>query len=130
MHGEWDPQGAEGLYAIRLLVVREDQSVETDTIQVTLDATPPLLTLQSPLDGEEISRADGGVLPLRVEASDLYGLERVEWWIDGVLVETRLAEPYTVLWEPVEGSHSLEVRAYDRAGNERRSEEIRFSIVD
>jgi membrane peptidoglycan carboxypeptidase len=33
---EWDTKGLSGLYAVRLLVVREDQRVETAVIQVTI----------------------------------------------------------------------------------------------
>ncbi|HQX00712.1 MAG TPA: hypothetical protein PLQ94_01280, partial [Anaerolineales bacterium] len=33
---EWDTKGLSGLYAIQLLVVRNDQVVETAVIQVTV----------------------------------------------------------------------------------------------
>lgn len=126
--GEWNPGDAQGLYAIRLLVVRDDQSVETSTIQVTVDTTPPELSVLSPSPEEEITLDQRLVLPLRVQASDLLGLERVEWRLDGRLAGTRTAEPYTLLVEARAGQHVLEVRAYDRAGNVTRSAEIPFVI--
>ena len=33
---EWDTKGLSGLYAVRLLVVRTDQKVDTAVIQVTI----------------------------------------------------------------------------------------------
>ncbi len=35
--GVWDTTGLDGLYALRLLVVRSDQTIETAVIQVTVD---------------------------------------------------------------------------------------------
>jgi len=34
--GEWDTSGLEGLYVLQLQVVRNDQSLETDTVVVTV----------------------------------------------------------------------------------------------
>lgn len=38
--GEWDTKGLSGLYAVQLIVVRADQTVESAVIQVTVGSTP------------------------------------------------------------------------------------------
>ena len=49
--GVWDTTGLDGLYAIQLRVVNEDQSVEDASIQVTVDNQPPVIQILQPLDG-------------------------------------------------------------------------------
>ena len=45
------------------------------------------------------------------------GLQRVEFWVDGRLVDTRSSAPYSLAWPPQPGSHTLKIVAYDLAGN-------------
>ena len=46
--GEWDTQDLNGLYALRLMVVRSDQRVEQAVVQVTLDNIPPQVAIYLP----------------------------------------------------------------------------------
>ena len=53
--GEWDTTGLNGLYALRLMVVRSDQRVDQAVVQVTLDNIPPQVAISYPQDGQAIS---------------------------------------------------------------------------
>ena len=45
--GTWDTSGLDGLYSLRLVVVLDDNTRESDAIQVTIDNVPPNVTLTS-----------------------------------------------------------------------------------
>ncbi len=124
--GEWDTSGLNGLYVVRLLVVRSDQRVETSLLQVTADNTPPQAGIPYPLAGQVFSGQDS--ITLQAEVSDNLGLARVEWWLDGRKIGERSQSPYALVWEARPGEHSLEVRAFDLAGNETRSEMRAFRV--
>lgn len=127
--GTWDTSGQDGLYAIRLLVARQDQTVETATIQVTVDNTPPQVEIPYPLSGQEIRLEAGSRVTFQAEANDSIGVDRVIWFIDGKQVGESLQEPFVWAWPSRSGEHVLEARAYDRAGNEGVSEKVTFDIV-
>jgi hypothetical protein len=114
----WDTQGLNGLYTLQLLVVGEDQQVETTTIQVTVDNEPPEVSIRFPAPGQRYNNPPGASgLTLQADASDDLELARVEFFIDGELVAARESPPFAVPWEGTLGAHRLRVRATDRAGN-------------
>ncbi|MEW6648774.1 MAG: Ig-like domain-containing protein [Chloroflexota bacterium] len=124
--GEWDSSGLNGLYVVRLLVVRGDQRVESSLLQVTVDNTPPEVRIPYPLAGQVFAGQDS--ITLQAEASDNLGLARVEWWLDGRKIGERSQSPYALVWEARRGEHSLEARAFDLAGNETRSQSLPFRV--
>lgn len=126
--GEWDTTGLDGLYAVRLLVVRDDQTVETHITQVTVDNQPPLVRVTAPLDGEELEPRSRSVT-LQASAEDNLGIDRVTWWVDGQLVGTSTQAPYSLLWTAQPGEHMLRVEAVDLAGNAAVSAEVEFLVA-
>lgn len=124
----WDTQSLEGLYAVRLQVVREDQTVETATIQVTVDNTAPIVRIPYPLAGQEFSAQRDQTIIFQADVSDAVGIRRLVWSIDGKDVGESIQSPYAFPWQAQTGSHTLEVRAYDEAGNIGKSNSIQFSI--
>ena len=126
--GTWDTLGQEGLYAIRLLVAREDQQVDIATIQVTVDNTAPMVRIPFPLADQVFHYPDTRAITFQADASDAIGIGRLVWQVDGVEVGQSIQPPYVLTWPAVEGSHTLQVEAYDLAGNLGRSEVIQFSI--
>jgi Big-like domain-containing protein len=79
------------------------------------DTTGPITTLTAPT----LSSASGTVL-WSAAATDSSGIDRVEFRVDGALVETDRTAPYRGLWDTTRytfGSHQVQVRAYDRLGN-------------
>ena len=115
---EWDTTGLDGLYAIRLLLVHEDQRIETATIQVTLDNTPPDLAVLFPLDGARIELAGGTQMTIRVQVGDDLGLREVTAYLDETLLGRLDGPPYAWSWTPFIGVHRLRVLAIDNAGNQ------------
>lgn len=124
--GEWDTSGLNGLYVVRLLVVRSGQRVETSLLQVTVDNTPPQAGIPYPLAGQVFAGQKS--ITLQAEVSDNLGLARVEWWLNGRKIGERTQSPYALVWEARPGEYSLEVRAIDLAGNETRSESLPFRV--
>jgi hypothetical protein len=61
-----------------------------------------------------------GRISLNATATDNIGVTRVEFYVDGSLVGSSTAAPYTLAYDStllVKGSHSLVTKAYDAAGN-------------
>jgi membrane carboxypeptidase/penicillin-binding protein PbpC len=113
----WDTSGLNGLYAVRLQVVAVDQNVETISIQVTVDNQPPAVQVIHPSEGQTFSYPDESELTFQVQVTDNLGLTRLEFWLDGSLLSTLSDPPYAAPWSGTVGSHELEIRAVDQAGN-------------
>jgi hypothetical protein len=124
--GEWDTTGLNGLYALRLMVVRSDQRVDQAVVQVTLDNTPPQVAISYPQDGQVVSLAQEPQVALQAQVSDPF-LLKVEFYLDGTLVGQSVVAPYGVLWNARTGKHSLRALATDRAGNTTEVS-IKFSV--
>ena len=80
------------------------------------DTTPPTTAITSPANGSTLS----GPSTISATASDNVGITRVELWLDGVLSSTAIAAPYNFAWNTAastNGSHTLQTKAYDAAGN-------------
>lgn len=126
--GEWDTSGREGLYALRLIVVDQNQEYHTAIVQVSVDNTPPQVKISYPQQGMNLELDNGSMITLRAEASDAVGISRVEWWLDNVRIGTREQPPFVLPWYSITGDHTLVVRAFDLAGNMGESELVSFSI--
>lgn len=122
----WDTRGLDGLYAVRLLVVRTDQRVDSAVIQVTVDNTPPQVWAAYPAAGETMNA--GRPVTLQAGMQDAVGVARVEWLLDGRVIGVREQAPFTLLWTPVTGQHSLVLRATDLAGNVGESQTVEFRV--
>lgn len=124
----WDTQGQEGLYAIRLQVIRQDQTVETATIQVTVDNTPPLVRIPYPINDQGFQLPQDRTITFQADASDAIGVVRLVWLVDGVKAGESQQAPFALTWQAVRGDHTLQVLGYDAAGNEGKSEQVHFSV--
>jgi len=123
----WDTSASpDGLYALRLLVTRQDNRVETAVLQVTVDNTPPGAQITFPAPAQALSSAEIALLQASVE--DNLGVQRVEWLLDGSLLAESNQAPYAVAWQPARGDHRLLVRVTDLAGNVSESEIVEFSV--
>ncbi len=122
----WNTRNLEGLYVIRLLVIRRDQRVETSLLQVTVDNTPPQVRIPYPL--EEQVFVGQSTITLQAEVSDAVGLARVEWRLDGRTIGEASQPPFALVWDARRGEHRLEVVAVDLAGNQTVSEPVQFRV--
>lgn len=123
----WDTTGLDGLYAIRLSVVDQQNLIRSAVIQVTVDNTPPTGRITYPLEGSNVQPVRGGVT-LNAVVEDLVGIDRVEWWADGKLALAQTSAPYAYLLEAVSGSHSVYLKIWDRAGNLTVTEKVSFRV--
>jgi len=117
----WDTSGLNGLYALQLLVVRQDKSVDSAIIQVTIDNHPPDVKILYPSEGQELQSSPGKVVTFQTEISDDLALNHVEFYVDSKLVGTVSQAPYAFPWKANKGAHTLRVVATDQAGNENRA---------
>ena len=124
---QWDTSGLSGLYALQLLVVREDQQVDTHTIQLRVDNQAPEISVRFPEEGQEFVQLEDGVITFQAEASDDLELAEVDFYLDDDLINTLTAPPFAVPWNVEAGEHNLTVTARDRAGNSSRVQ-VRFAV--
>ncbi len=92
----------------------------TASIAVTVgnptDSTPPAVIITSPAMGSTVS----GNVSVLVNASDNVGVVKVALYVNGALTATSTAPPFTTKWNSRKakpGAHTLQVTAYDAAGN-------------
>jgi subtilisin family serine protease len=85
------------------------------TVNNIADTTPPTVAITSPTGGKAAKS-----LTVTAIAEDIVGVTRVELWLDGRLLLSDTSSPWafttnTQKWTL--GTHSLQCRAYDAAGN-------------
>jgi membrane carboxypeptidase/penicillin-binding protein PbpC len=118
----WDTSDLNGLYALQLQTVRNDQRIETSVIQVTVDNTPPDVSITYPQDGDVLDYEKNRQMTFQVAATDNLSLSVVEFYVDGEWIGTIETAPFSFTWSAVRGEHELRVVARDRAGNESELE--------
>ncbi len=125
---EWDTTGLNGLYAIRLLVVNSSNEITQAVSQVTVDNLPPLITISVPAADQEVQAVNGTVI-LSASVEDDAGVDKVEWWIDGKLAGTQANAPFAYPLAYAKGKHTVQIKAWDSAGNLSLSPTIEFSML-
>jgi hypothetical protein len=73
----------------------------------------------------------GGTVVIQADATDAGGIDRVEFYVDGALTCTDMAASYTCSWDTTtatDGSHNLQTKAYDPAGNMGTSTVVSVSV--
>ncbi|HZH18497.1 MAG TPA: Ig-like domain-containing protein [Archangium sp.] len=100
------------------------------TVGTELDSTPPAVTLKSPAGGATLTK----IVDVIVEASDNFGVHRVELYAGTTRVATSAhspTTPYRIAWETrtlPNGSYTLTARAYDLAGNVSTSAPVNVQL--
>ncbi len=125
--GTWDTTGLEGMYVVQLLVVKQDQRVDQAFLQVTIDNTDPQVEILTPKEGEHFAYQQSAPIMINVSASDNLVLEKIEFYVDDKLEATLMEPPFIILWHMQMGGHTLQVKAYDLAGNQNESA-ISFTV--
>jgi len=124
--GEWDTQGLSGLYAIQLVVIYQDQHVEIDTLQVTVDNQPPEVRVLYPLPDAILSARENRI-SLQASAQDDLALQQVEFYMDDERLGNLEQAPFSLDWQVSVGTHTLLVKAIDLAGNASQVE-VSFEV--
>lgn len=74
----------------------------------------------APTVGQVAASGSSGTVTLSASATDAGGVTKVEFRVDGTLAGTDTAAPFAVAFDTTkvaDGSHALQVKAYDAAGN-------------
>lgn len=124
----WNTRGQEGLYAVQLLVLRQDQRIDSTVIQVTVDNTPPEARITYPFTSQEFDSSDGRPITFQTEASDNIELARLEWYLDGKKAGESTQTPFSLPWSPQKGRHVLTLKAFDLAGNTIEASPVEFTV--
>ncbi|MCB9135704.1 MAG: penicillin-binding protein [Anaerolineales bacterium] len=123
----WDTTGLSGLYAIRLLVIRADQRVDTAILQVTVDNKLPTAEIVYPTEGQVFTYPQDESVTFQFNAADDLALAKVELILNNQTLGTFTQLPFAHRWNPTPGEYTLRVRATDRAGNVTEVE-VHFSV--
>jgi len=85
------------------------------------DILAPAVSVTYPLAGQVVF----GTVDVIVEATDEKGIDKVEFFVDGLLSQTTTTEPYQFAWDttPIANDerHTISAKAYDTSGNESSS---------
>ena len=117
----WDtskvPSGSHKLKAIATDTA--GNSTTSATVCITIkDVAPPTASIVSPTNGTRVLTKS--TVKIAAKASDLNGVKKVEFYVAGALKCTDTCAPFTCAWSVPTGSgksYSLQVKAYDAAGN-------------
>ncbi len=122
----WDTAPLQGT-TVTLVAVAQDAAGNlgaSDPVRVTVrDTTPPSVALTSPAAGSVLFKS----ATLTASASDNAGVQRVLFLLDGAVVASDEAAPYTATLDVrkvARGAHLLAAVAMDAAGNTTTSEAI------
>ena len=125
---------ADGIYSLRLKVEDKVGQISTTRRTITIDNTPPQVTLQSPTQNQVISQTGeimGLISDANLEQVQVFfrpsGIWRLLATVGGSTVSNRLAEWDTVPLE--DGKYQLKLVATDRSG-QPPTELTRIVIVD
>lgn len=92
------------------------------------DETTPFVTITNPVSETSV---EGSIL-IQVDATDDESVEKVEIWIDSVLVSTDIDSPWEYEWDSdsyADGNqHSIQAKAIDPSGNIGESELVRVTV--
>jgi len=83
---------------------------------IAADTIVPVVSINSPANGATLS----GSVDVSVSATDNAGVSKVELYLDGVLFAQSGSASATFSWDTrnaLDGTHTLEARAYDAANN-------------
>ncbi|MBN1428609.1 MAG: transglycosylase domain-containing protein [Anaerolineae bacterium] len=126
--GLWDTAGLDGLYSLRLTVVRSDSTIQESIIQVTVDNIAPTIQVLTPNRDQTFRKADE-YIAIQPIVTDNVSMDRVEFYVDDQLIATSTISPYNERWLiTTEGTHVIQLRAFDAAGNTTVSERIKIEV--
>jgi hypothetical protein len=108
-----------------------DQKVHSFTLSnlapAPADTIAPTVSVTSPTNGANVT----GNITLSASATDNMGVTKVDFLIDGSLVGSVTSSPYNLPWNSTavtDGTHSLQSRGYDAAGNAGSSPSVAFTV--
>jgi membrane peptidoglycan carboxypeptidase len=121
--GLWDTAGLDGIYTLQLTAIFADGSRDSDFVQVTVDNTPPTITLQAGEPGQIFRMPSDAVIPIVANVSDNLAVNRVEFYHNGTLVATDREWPYGFEFRITQpGIERFTAVVFDQVGNTAEAE--------
>jgi len=108
-----------GVKLARVLLVSDASCTPVDNgdnCTVVQDTAAPVVTITNPAANATVS----GTVNIAATATDNTAVTKVEFYVNGNLVATSTAAPYTYAWDTTKSANSstgVTVKAYDAAGN-------------
>jgi len=119
----------DGLHTILVKAYDLENNIGTASISITIDNTPPTVSITNPLGGEVT-----GTVSITVTANDTNGISKVEFYINNVKKGEDTEAPYVYEWNTAAlqygSTHTIFAKAYDKAGNSATSSPIAVTIGD
>lgn len=115
-------------FAVTAFDATGTESTYSNIVSVA-EATAPTVSITSPASGASIS----GTTSVAISATDNVGVTSVELYVDGVLKGTDTSSPYSVSLNTTQlsaGTHTLQAKAYDAAGNVGQSTAFSVTVVN
>lgn len=130
----WDTSQLNGLYTLQLSVVERSGNYKQAAMQVTVNNTPPTVRIVHPQPEAVYVMEDDEWVSIQAEAMDNVSMDRVEFYLDGQLINMSTVAPYNKKWVitmagPGPESHVIHAIAYDAAGNITESEKVTISVM-
>jgi chitodextrinase len=124
-----------GVEIDRIIVASDPSCIPTGTGSTdasgrpcdTGDSTPPTVGLQAPTSGQTLT----GSVTMTATASDASGVASVAFLVDGNVVNTDTASPYSYSWNSAgvaNGSHTVSARATDKANNTTTTTPVNVTV--
>jgi len=92
------------------------------------DETAPIVSISNPVSGTTV---EGSVL-IEMDATDDESVEKVEVWINSILVNTDIESPWEYSWDTEDytdgNQHSIQAKAFDPSGNVGSSELVLITV--
>ncbi len=120
---------AEAPHAVTATATDTIGQTGSDTNTVTVDRTPPTVSISSPGQGEQVS----GTVTLQADASDANGVTQVEFFVGTISIGLGTNGPngWSIPWDTTgvaDGDHVLSAVATDGAGNTTTSPQVTVSV--
>ncbi|MFC1466831.1 MAG: penicillin-binding protein [Candidatus Brachytrichaceae bacterium NZ_4S206] len=118
-----------GQYSLKVSRFESDGNVVEAVTQVTVDNTPPKITLAQPRPGEFFSAEKDEWVTVTADVQDDYSISKVEFFVNGEPFATRTVAPFTIKWTIRAGGRvEFYAVAYDGAGNRTESARVSVSV--
>jgi hypothetical protein len=121
---------SDGTHSIKAIAYDKAGNSNIHEIFVVVDNTPPVVSITNPSSG---SFTNANSINIGASASDNILLDRVEFYIDGVLAGTDSTSPFSIVADISllsEGTHSITAVAFDVAGNNFTTPSPTTFIID
>ena len=118
----WDTSSiAEGAHTLTVLARDAAGNTAAVDIPVTVDRTPPVVSVTSPGSGGTVV----GAVRIAADVHDAFGVDRVWFSVDDVFLGEDRTPPYEIVWDTIlisDGPYRLKVAVEDKAGGLNRTE--------